>query len=68
LSARRETIEEKARRILLEELDKLGWKDEDLIRRAKGDNRKIWVARRLRSETSVTLKWIFARQRSLVLP
>ena len=55
---RRETAEEKARRILQEELDKLGWMGAELSRRAKGDARKIRIARRLRTETSVTLKWI----------
>jgi len=55
---RRETTEEKARRILREELDRLGWTGAELIRRAKGDARKIRIAQRLRAETSVTLKWI----------
>ena len=54
----RETASEKGRRILQEELDKLGWQEEDLLRRAKGDARKMAMARRLRKETSVTLKWI----------
>lgn len=58
---RRETTEQKAGRILNEELDKLGWQATDLAKRAKGDARKIWIARRLREETAVTLKWI-ARQ------
>ncbi|MCU0784543.1 MAG: hypothetical protein MUF81_10985 [Verrucomicrobia bacterium] len=57
---RRETTEEKARRILQEELDKLGWTGAELNRRAKGDARKIRIARRLRTETAVTLKWIAA--------
>ena len=55
---RRESAEEKARRIMQAELDKLGWREEDLARRAKGDAGKIRIARRLRSETSVPLKWI----------
>ncbi|NOS72050.1 MAG: hypothetical protein HOP33_19260 [Verrucomicrobia bacterium] len=57
---RRETTEEKARRILNEELDKLGWTGAELARRAKGDARKICIAQRLRAETAVTLKWIAA--------
>ncbi len=57
---RRETTEEKARRILNEELDTLGWTGAELTRRAKGDVRKIRIARRLRMETAVTLKWIAA--------
>jgi len=58
--ARRETTEERARRILNEELDKLGWAESELAGRAKGDARKIRIARRLRAETAVTLKWIAA--------
>jgi len=55
---RRETTEDKARRILKEELDQLGWTKKDLGRCAKGDPRKVKIAQRLRAETSVTLKWI----------
>ena len=58
--ARQETTVERARRILNEELDKLGWADAELEGRAKGDARKIQIARRLRVETTVTLKWIAA--------
>ena len=52
---------EKARRILQEELDKLGWTTKDLEARSKGDVRKVRLARRLRTETSVTWKWISAQ-------
>jgi len=55
---RRETAEEKARRILGEELDRLGWSGAELARRLKGDAQKVRIARRLRAETAVTLKWI----------
>lgn len=55
---RREATEEKARRILNDELAKLGWTAAELPRRAKGDARKIRLAQRLRTETAVTLKWI----------
>jgi REP element-mobilizing transposase RayT len=55
---RRETTAEKARRILGEEMDKLGWSAAELAQRAKGDARKIRIAQRLRAETAVTLKWI----------
>ena len=41
-----------------EELDKLGWTEEELVQRAKGDVRKVRLAQRLRAETAVTLKWI----------
>ena len=56
--ARRETPEAKARRILHEELDKLGWPGAALAQRAKGDVRKVRMARRWRAETAVPLKWI----------
>jgi hypothetical protein len=61
--ARRETTEEKARRLLAEELDKLGWMRPELAARAKGDARKIRMAQRLSAETAVTLKWIAAELR-----
>jgi putative transposase len=57
---RREATGEKARRLLHEELDKLGWTGAELAQRAKGDARKIRMAERLRAETAVTLKWIAA--------
>jgi hypothetical protein len=60
---RRETTEERARRILNEELDKLGGTGADLAQRAKGDERKLRIAQRLRTETAVTLKWIAAELR-----
>ena len=56
--ARRETMEEKARRILREELTALGWDGAALAQRPKGDARKVRIARRVQAETSVTLKWI----------
>jgi hypothetical protein len=43
---------------LNEELDKLGWTEAELAARAKGDARKIGIAKRLRAETAVTLKWL----------
>ena len=55
---RRETTEARAQRILQDELDKVGWTAEDLAVRSKGDRRKVRMARRLRTETGVTLKWI----------
>jgi REP element-mobilizing transposase RayT len=55
---RQETTAEKARRILNEELDKLGWTRAELAGLAKGDARKLRIAQRLRMETAVTLKWI----------
>jgi hypothetical protein len=55
---RRETAEEKARRIIGEELARLHWRKEELARSAKGDARKVRIAGRLRAETTVPLKWI----------
>jgi REP element-mobilizing transposase RayT len=55
---RRETAVAKARRLLQAELDRLGWSAAELARRAKGDPQKVRVARRLRAETTVTLKWL----------
>jgi putative transposase len=49
-----------ARRIVQEELKALGWDRADLARRPKSDARKVRMARRVRAETSVTLKWIAA--------
>jgi hypothetical protein len=37
---------------------KLGWDEAELIGRAKDDVRKVCIAWRLQTETSVTLKWI----------
>jgi len=42
--ARRETMEDKARRILQEELDALGWDCAALAQRPKGDARKVRMA------------------------
>jgi putative transposase len=53
-----ETAEEKARRIMEEEFERLGWQALDLTARAKGDVNKVRIAQRIRQETSVTLKWI----------
>lgn len=46
--------------MIKEELDTLGWAATELPRRAKGDAGKIGIARCLRTETTVTLKWIAA--------
>jgi hypothetical protein len=46
--------------LLRAELEKLGWTGAELAAHTKGDARKIRIARRLRTETAVTLKWIAA--------
>jgi len=57
----RESAEEKADRIVKEELEKLGWQEADLIRRRKGDREKLGIALRLRQETTMTLAWTAQR-------
>ena len=55
---RDETEQGKAMRMLREEMKKLGWTKAELKRRKKGDPAKVALARRLREETAVSLKWI----------
>jgi hypothetical protein len=56
-----ESAEEKARGIVAEEMRRLGWREADLEGLRKGDRRKVKIARRLRQETTMTLKWIADR-------
>jgi putative transposase len=58
---RRETDAQRAERIVAQELKRHDWKESELGLRAKGDKVKIAVARRLRKETTMTLKWIAER-------
>ncbi len=58
---RAETEEQKAERLVRTTLDKLGWEESDLVRRRKSDAKKVRLARRLRCETAVSLKWIADR-------
>jgi hypothetical protein len=44
------------------ELEALGWQEQDLLGRRKGDPQKVRSTARLRRETTVTLDWIDARQ------
>ena len=44
-----------------EELKRLGWPEKELRGRAKGHSGKVAVARRLRQETTMSLKWIAQR-------
>jgi hypothetical protein len=57
----RESAEEKAERIVVRELKRLGWAEADLESRRKGDPGKVRLARQLRQETTMTLKWIAER-------
>ena len=56
--ARRERDEEKARRLVADHLQRLGWKAAELAKRRKGDPAKVALARQLRAQTTMTLKWI----------
>ncbi len=56
-----ESAEANANRIVEVELRNLGWTEKDVVEKRKGDEHKVWIARRLRSETTMTLKWIADR-------
>ena len=58
---RAESAEERATRIVEEELARAGWTEEKLRQRPKGDPIKVAAAARLRRETTMTLKWISQR-------
>ena len=58
---RRESLREKAERIIREELKRLGCPEKQLLERRKGDKAKIAMARRLRRETTMTYRWIAER-------
>ena len=58
---RQESAEEKAHRLVAEELKKLGWGEKDLPEHRKGDPKKVKMARQLRQETTLTLAWIAQR-------
>jgi hypothetical protein len=57
----RETAEQKANRILSEELSRRGWTESDLAGRRRSDPGKLAIAVRLRNETTLPVKWIAAR-------
>jgi REP element-mobilizing transposase RayT len=57
----RESAEEKAQKIVAEEMKRIGWSEKDLRICRKGDPQKVSIARRLRQETTMTLKWIAHR-------
>lgn len=56
-----EASEAKATRILDEELRRALWSEAELKLRQKGDPQKLQIARRLRTETTMTLQWIANR-------
>ena len=58
---RQETGASRAERMLAEEVERRGWRTEELTGRRKGDREKVRIARRLRKETTMTLDWIAER-------
>jgi CO/xanthine dehydrogenase Mo-binding subunit len=58
-----EAAEAGAERVAVAALRRLGWTEEDLKRRRKGDPGKIKVAQELRSKTTMPLAWIAQRLR-----
>jgi hypothetical protein len=51
----------KAARMIAEELQRHGWKEQDLVSRRKNDPTKLEIAARLRRETTLSVKEIAAR-------
>ena len=58
---RAETEQERAEGLVQEGLKRLGWSEDDLGTRRKGDRGKVKLAARLRAETTMTVKWIAQR-------
>jgi len=56
-----ESMEQKAERLIAQELRKRSWKEADLQNRPKGDPVKIQLAQLLRKQTTMTMKWIAKR-------
>lgn len=52
-----------AESMVAEELKRLGWREDQLARRRKGDEGKVRIARRLRTGTTMSMKWIAERLR-----
>jgi hypothetical protein len=57
----RETAEQRANRIIAQELARRGWQESELATRRCSDPGKLASAARLRSETTLPIKWIAAR-------
>jgi putative transposase len=60
-SERGETDQALAERLVRKALSKMGWTENDLKRRAKGDREKVKIARRLREHTPMSRQWIATR-------
>jgi putative transposase len=59
--AKQETEEQKAQRVVGEEMRKRRWTERELARRRKTDAEKVKIAARVRRETVMTMDWIAAR-------
>ena len=58
---KRQSDEQKARRVVQEELQRRRWTERDLAQRRKTDAEKVKIAERVRAETVMALDWIAAR-------
>ena len=56
-----EAVEARADRLVVEALKRLGWREEVLRAKRKGDPSKVALARELRSQTRMPLAWIVER-------
>ena len=50
-----------AKRLVIEEVARMGWREADLLTRRKGDPGKVKLALLLRANTSMPLAWIAER-------
>ena len=58
-----EAVEARAERLVREGLKQLGWTEEVLETKRKGDRLKVELARKLRSQTTMPLAWVAQRLR-----
>ena len=56
-----EAVEVRAEGLVVEGLKRMGWSEEDLSKRRKGDRGKVRLAQELRSQTTMPLGWIAQR-------
>src|ERR1017187_3602610 len=57
----RKTAEQRANRIIAEELARRSWQESELATRRRSDPDRLAIAARLRRETTLPIKWIAAR-------
>lgn len=58
-----QSAEARAEQVVARELERVGWSEQQLLERAKGDDKKIRIAELLRQESTMTLGWIAERLR-----